>query len=228
MSIPCINPRHAVRLLLVAALMAGCSTPMPKPAPPAPPVPAAKAPIVPGPAATPPAETAAAAGESVDALQKQFALAVTSMQEGKDELAAALLAVIAKQNPQLASPLTNLGILHYRNERLTEAETAFKEALQRNDKDYVAATYLGMIYRAQGRFADARSAYEKALAAKPDYGYAHLNLAILYDLYLGNLPKALEHYQQFQQTAGASEPQLAGWLADLQQRMKSTGGAATP
>lgn len=227
MSIPCINPRHAVKLLLIAALMAGCSTPMPKPAPSAPPpVPAAKAPVAPTPAST--ASTAAAASEPVDALQKQFALAVTSMQEGKDELAASLFAVIAKQNPQLASPLTNLGILHYRNERLPEAEAVFKEALQRNDKDYVAATYLGMIYRGQGRFADARSTYEKALAAKPDYGYAHLNLAILYDLYLGNLPKALEHYQQFQQTAGASEPQLAGWLADLQQRMKSTGGATTP
>jgi Flp pilus assembly protein TadD len=227
MSTRSIDRRRSVKYLLIAALLAGCSAPMPVPPPPAPP-----APVAAGPGSAAPAESAPPAApaeeEPNEALKKQFAQAVASMQDGQDKLATALFTVIAKQHPQLASPHTNLGILLFREGQMAEAEAAFKDALQRDDKDFVAANYLGMIYRNLGRFADAQAAYEKALAAKPDYAYAHLNLAILYDLYLGDLSKALDHYQQYQQSAGDSDQQLSGWLADLQQRMNSAGGASKP
>jgi len=213
-----IDPRLAAIPLLAAALLAGCSAPQPKP--PSAPQSAAAKPATPTPAAAP-----AAGHEPSAAVKKQFAKAVSAMQDGKDKQAADLFTEIAKQDPQLASPHTNLGILLYRESRLPEAETAFKEALQRSDKDYVAANYLGMIYRIQGRFAEAQAAYEQALAAKPDYAYAHLNMAILYDLYMGKLDQALDHYQQYQQSVGDADPRLAGWLADLQQRMKNTGAS---
>lgn len=212
-----IDPRLAAIPLLAAALLAGCSAPQPKP-PSAPPPVAAQA-------VAPPPTTPAAKHEPSAALKKQFAKAVSAMQDGKDKQAADLFTQIAKDYPQLASPHTNLGILLFRQDHLPEAEAAFKEALQRNDKDYVAANYLGMIYRMQGRFAEARAAYEQALAAKPDYAYAHLNMAILYDLYMGDLARALDHYQHYQQSVGDADQQLAGWLADLQQRMKSTGAS---
>jgi len=195
MSTRFIEPRRYGKYLLIAALLAGCSAPMPVPPPAAPPAPAAA-----GPASAAPSETAPPAAppedkEPNEALKKQFAQAVAYMQDGQDKLATALFTVIAKQHPQLASPHTNLGILLFKKGQMTEAEAEFKDALQRDDKDFVAANYLGMIYRNLGRFADAQAAYEKSLAAKPDYAYAHLNLAILYDLYLGDLSKALDHYQ---------------------------------
>ncbi len=157
-------------------------------------------------------------------MKTQFEQAIAFMKAGQDKEASALFSNIAKLEPKLASPHTNLGILFHRQGKLEEAEAAFKQALQLDAKDYVAANYLGMIYRAQGKFSDAEAAYEQALAANPDYGYAHLNLAILYDIYLDNLPKALDHYQQYQRLSGDSDKQLVGWLADLRQRMKSTGG----
>lgn len=226
MSTRSIDRRRSVKYLLIAALLAGCSAPMPVPPPSsAPPVPA---PAAAGPASAAPAEAPPEDKEPSEALKKQFAQAVASMQAGQDQLATTLFTVIAKQHPQLASPHTNLGILLFREGQMAEAEAAFKDALQRDDKDFVAANYLGMIYRNLGRFADAQAAYERALAAKPDYAYAHLNLAILYDLYLGDLSKALDHYQQYQQSAGDPDQQLSGWLADLQQRMNSAGGASNP
>jgi Flp pilus assembly protein TadD len=207
-----IKLRPVVIHALFAVLTTSCSTPMP--APPA---------ATPAPSVTPPPTAAASPkqDESRQIVKKKFEQAVNYMQDGKDKEAAALFANITKLEPELASPHTNLGILYYREGKLKEAETSFEEALHLDDKDYVAANYLGMIYRVQGRFIDAEMAYKQALTAKPDYGYAHLNLAILYDLYLDKLPEALDHYQQYQQISGDSDKQLIGWLADLQQRMKS-------
>ena len=44
-------------------------------------------------------------------------------------------------------------------------------------------TSLGVAYRQQGRFTQAREAYEQALQIDPDYAAATLNLGILNDLY---------------------------------------------
>jgi tetratricopeptide (TPR) repeat protein len=220
MSMRFTDLRPAVNCALAAVLAAACSAPMPVP-PPASPA-AATEPSPPSTAAPP------AQDESRKIVKDQFEQAVAFMQKGQDKEAAALFANVAKLDPDLASPHTNLGILYYREGKPKEAEAAFKKALQIDDKDYVAANYLGMLYRAQGRFNDAESAYEQALAAKPDYGYAHLNLAILYDLYLDNLPKALDHYREYQRISGDDDPKLVGWLADLQQRMKSTDEDPTP
>lgn len=214
-----IDPRLAVNYALVAVLTAGCSAPLP--------VPPATSPVAPAPP-PPPVAAAPAQDEPGKIVKVQFEQAVAFMQAGQDKEATALFATIAKLDPKLASPHTNLGILFYREGKLHEAEAAFKEALRLDGKDCVAANYLGMLYRAQGRFADAEAAYEQALAANPDYGYAHLNLAILYDIYLDNLPKALDHYQQYQRISGDSGQQLAGWLADLRQRMKGTGEDSKP
>jgi len=212
MSMRFIDPRRTANCVLLAVLVAGCSAPMPVP-PPATPKP------------PPPAAVQAPAPEETGKIVKtQFEQAIAFMQAGQDQEASALFSNIAKLEPKLASPHTNLGILYHRQGKLEEAEAAFKQALQLDAKDYVAANYLGMIYRSQGKFSDAEAAYEQALAAKPDYGYAHLNLAILYDIYLDNLPKALDHYEQYQRLSGDSDKQLVGWLADLRQRMKSTGG----
>jgi Flp pilus assembly protein TadD len=172
--------------------------------------------------APPPAATAPAPETPAKAVKVQFEQAIAFMQAGKDKEAGALFTHIVKLDPKLASPHTNLGILFYREGKQDKAEAAFKEALQLDGKEYVAANYLGMLYRFEGRFAAAESAYKQALAANPDYGYAHLNLAILYDLYLDDLPQALKHYQRYQQLGGESDKRLAGWLADLHQRMKST------
>jgi len=211
-----IDPGIALNAALITLLLAGCSAPAPKP-----PAPSATS--------TPPPTAAAPAPDAPGKIVKtQFEQAISFMQSGQDKEANALFANIIKIDPQLASPHTNLGILYYREGKPKEAEAAFKQALQLDAEDYVAANYLGMIYRSEGRFSDAEAAYKQALAAKPDYGYAHLNLAILYDLYLDNLPRALDHYREYQRLNGDTDKRLAGWLADLHQRMKNTSEDSTP
>jgi hypothetical protein len=75
-----------------------------------------------------------------------------------------------------------------------------------------------MVYRRKGQFAAARASYEQALAVYPGFHFARLNLAILCDVYLADLPCALDNYVAYQQ-AVPDDKQAAMWVADLRARV---------
>lgn len=77
---------------------------------------------------------------------------------------------------------------------------------------------LGIAQRQQGRFDAARKSYEAALAADPKYIPAQLNLAILLDLYMGDVPQAQAAYQKSLELSPADAQQLNRWMAELKGR----------
>ncbi|HHM06369.1 MAG TPA: tetratricopeptide repeat protein, partial [Gammaproteobacteria bacterium] len=179
----------------------------------------------------PPAQTeeAEAAGPVVDeATRERFSEAIAALNNGDDARAEALLKSVIEAQERLASPHTNLGILYTRQERLEEALAQLQKATELNPDDYVALNYLGIVQRKLGHFTAARDAYQQALKLKPDYPFAHLNIAILFDLYLGELDRALAHYERYQALDGGQNNKLTAWLADLKQRIRSSKEEAQP
>jgi tetratricopeptide (TPR) repeat protein len=83
----------------------------------------------------------------------------------------------------------------------------------------VVLNRLGIAYRRLGRFADARTAYEQAIAADQASADAECNLAILLDLYLDEPAAALPHYERYQVLAGENDKRAAAWVAELQNRL---------
>ena len=77
---------------------------------------------------------------------------------------------------------------------------------------------LGIAQRQQGRFDEARQSYEAAIAANASAPLPHLNLAILYDLYLGDVAKAQALYQRCVELSPGDATQLNRWLAELKGR----------
>ena len=136
----------------------------------------------------------------------------------------ALLEVIRRE-PQLAGPRANLGILYARTGRSAQAFESLLQAVRLNPNRAAFYNELGVMSRREGKFEEARGYYVKALDLDPDYAYAHLNIGILYDLYLQDTAKAMEHYRRYRELTPSEAGTVAKWLADLQQRDRAAGQA---
>jgi tetratricopeptide (TPR) repeat protein len=78
---------------------------------------------------------------------------------------------------------------------------------------------LGIAQRRLGNFTEARDAYERAIAADPQFAEPELNLAILLDLYLQDAAAALPHYERFQLLSGDADGEVSSWLVEVRTRL---------
>jgi tetratricopeptide (TPR) repeat protein len=154
---------------------------------------------------------------------QQYSQALQLMKAGKTTDAELEFKQLIVAYPQFAGPQLNLGLLYLHDSKLTEAEAAFKAALQSTPGNPVACDELGIVERKLGKFSEAEAAYLRAISAEPNYAPAHLNLGVLYDLYLGEPQKALEQFERYLEIAGENK-QVAGWVIELRKRV----GAPAP
>lgn len=153
----------------------------------------------------------------------QYAKALQLMKAGNSADAELEFKQLALSYPDYAGPQLNLGLLYLRASRLAEAEAAFKSALARNPANPIAGNELGIVERRLGKFKEAEAAYQHAIEAEPGYAAAHLNLGVLYDLYLAEPQRALEQFERYTAIAGENK-QVAGWVVELRKRAAAAAG----
>jgi TolA-binding protein len=147
-----------------------------------------------------------------------LARGVAAALDGKATDAALEFQQLELQFPQYAEASINYGLVAQGAGQLDIAAAAMERATQRAAQDPAAWTGLALVRRAQGRFTDARAAYQQALAADPAYAPAQRNLAVLLDLYLNDPAAALDAMERYHQLVGGDDKQLNGWLAELRRR----------
>ena len=144
--------------------------------------------------------------------------ALNYLNDGQLERGIVMLEEVAETAPLVTAPRIDLGMAQHRNGDLEAAESNLLKALELNASHPVAHNELGIIYRKTGRFREAKQHYEAAIAVYPGYHHARRNLAILCDLYLGDLDCALNQYVAYMATVPADE-EASMWITDLRNRM---------
>ena len=158
---------------------------------------------------------------SVDSdVQALFERAVQALGRDEYDTAISLLHTVIEREQRLTAPYINLAMAYVKQGDNTRAEENLMKALDIDLANPVANNELGMLYRKQGKFADARKAYTNALTENPDYLPVIKNLGILCDLYMRDFQCALEQYESYQDQV-PDDKTMQIWIADLKRRIGS-------
>lgn len=110
------------------------------------------------------------------ALQYAEGVAIALAYLDKPAEALAALERLTARFPDAASPWYNLGNLHRGQQRWSEAEQSYRNALIREPRHIEAHNNLGSVLHGQMRYAEAIATYRACIAAQPEYLAAQLNL----------------------------------------------------
>ncbi|HEX4375809.1 MAG TPA: tetratricopeptide repeat protein [Steroidobacteraceae bacterium] len=131
--------------------------------------------------------------------------------------------------PADLQPAIELGMQQRSRAELAESETSLRHATELAPDSAMAWDELGLTLRREGKFADAHSAYDRAIVADDSYAAAHRNEGVLLDLYLDDPTAALAQFERYKELTSEDKP-VSTWIAELRTRtgIKAPAPPATP
>ena len=141
--------------------------------------------------------------------------AISYLSSNNFDKAQSILLEFTQQRPELAGPWVNLGLIKLKQNDFDSAEKLINTALKKNPELPQALNLMATIRIHQGKIIIAEQLYKKSIALKPNYPLAHYNLALLYDIYLQNIPEAIVHYATYLELSKENDTSTREWLEQL-------------
>lgn len=136
----------------------------------------------------------------------------------KFELAEQLLGELIEQEPKLSGPWVLRGDIAMANDDMALAVEHYAAALKVKPINFNAHLRLAKAQRMRGHFHHAQNTYIQALTEWPDGAELHLNLGVLYDLYLNRPLEAQAHMEAYQLLSGDNHGEVSAWLEEIRGR----------
>jgi len=151
-------------------------------------------------------------------LVTEFILARRAYQNKSYTKAKSILEGLTKQDHILSGPWVMLGDIAQKDKNLKQAVENYARAIEINQNNVNAYIRLAKVQRQLGDFIGAQNTYNGALVIWKDFPEAHLNLAILYDIYLNKQIKSQRHLEAYLFLVDGRDKKQTLWLKELQQR----------
>lgn len=152
------------------------------------------------------------------ALVDSYNAGLELLAEEDQQLALEHWSQLTEQFPQYPGNWANLAIVQYRKEQFEESLASLVQSLEIKSDFCPSFKLKGLVERELGKFQEAETSYLAAAGCDPQDANVRYNLGILYDLYMNDLPKALEQYQLAQSLMPEKDENMAVWIPDLQRR----------
>jgi len=144
--------------------------------------------------------------------------------DGEIDAAIELFKNVIKLKPDFATAYTGLGLQYLHKKELDKAQKEFKKAISLDRNEFVAYNHYAVILRMQGEFLKAKEYYLKAIKINSKYAQAHLNIGILYDIYLYDHKQAMHHYKTYQSLTTNEDKLVAKWIVDIDRQIAISDG----
>ncbi|NQY50943.1 MAG: hypothetical protein HRT50_17955 [Colwellia sp.] len=165
-----------------------------------------------------PAVTKQTAESSIEELQI-YKNAIVALNNNELAKAEKLFISMSERQPNIAGSWANLALISIKQDNLAQAEVYAKTALEKNPNMPQALNLSGYLAQKKGAINIAKSYYLQAISHKSDYALAHYNLALVYDVYLQDIAKAIEHYQFYLAYSKTKDENTENWLEGLKATM---------
>jgi len=129
-----------------------------------------------------------------------------------------LLKGITRYETAVSGPWVLLGDIAKTKKEIDSAVAHYQKAIAVNPDNVNAYLPLALLLREQGQFIAAQNIYAQALAVWKDFPEAHLNLGVLYDLYLNDPLQAQQHMEAYQFLTDSKDEQVSNWLKEVESR----------
>ncbi len=128
------------------------------------------------------------------------------------------LNVITKNDTSLSGPWVMLGDIAFDEGKFKTAESHYQKAILINPKNINAYVVLAKVQRVLGSFHVAQNTLALALELWPDFPEAHLNLGILYDMYLNQPKKSQMHLEAYLFLTQYKNQKAMSWFSEVKNR----------